>query len=255
MKPEHSLILICRKEIRNFKDKQIEKEKVFMDKKELIQKRYMEAIQKKLEKARSSYEIAKNDTIEAEGRMVTRYDSTKTETAWLADGYLKEVKELEQCIQNLQTQKEYANVADILLLDKLKNGEYQKTLSYTLLAEDSPVSNTLFSALLGCMVGDSVVISSSKQKIEYQIREIQKGKPDGAAIGSLITLEDEYGDSDQYYIVNYVGGIEIEAEGEIIYCLSKQAPIAQALLGKKEGDRIEVTAKEVITFHILKVEE
>ena len=59
MKPEHSLILICRKEIRNFKDKQIEKEKVFMDKKELIQKRYMEAIQKKLEKARSSYEIAK----------------------------------------------------------------------------------------------------------------------------------------------------------------------------------------------------
>ena len=59
-----------------------------MIEKQLVKKAYVCALEQKLTKAKNSYEIAKRDTIEAEGRMITRYDSMKTETAWLADGFL-----------------------------------------------------------------------------------------------------------------------------------------------------------------------
>ena len=51
--------------------------------KERVKESYLKMLKAKLEEEIKSYEIAKKDTIEAEGRMVTRYDSTKTETGWL----------------------------------------------------------------------------------------------------------------------------------------------------------------------------
>ena len=50
--------------------------------KERVKENYLKMLKEKLEEEIKSYEIAKKDTIEAEGRMVTRYDSTKTETGW-----------------------------------------------------------------------------------------------------------------------------------------------------------------------------
>lgn len=211
-----------------------------MDKKELVREAYINALEKKLEKARTSYEIAKKDTIEAEGRMVTRYDSTKTETAWLADGYLKEVKELEQCISDMREQKMFANISDVVFADLVSSSGYEKTVQYTLSRTESlEMPESLLMNLLGSIPGDIILAEKNKQHAEYHIKEIQKGSHKGKiAIGSIVTLQDDYGDKEQYYIVNYIGGMEVEVEGEDIFCISKQTPIAKAMLGKEKGEEV-----------------
>lgn len=204
---------------------------------------YINAVKKKLEKAKISYEVAKNDTIEAEGRMVTRYDSSKTETAWLADGRLKEVKELEQCIDKLEKNEIYANISDIVLADLIMNKEYQKTEKFVLSRKGrQKVSDKLLQAFIGCMVGDIVTIEEGRQYLEYQVREVQKGEKERtASIESVVTLSDKYGEKEIYYIVNYVGGMEIVVNGESVFCISKQSPLAKALLGKELGESVIIS--------------
>lgn len=210
-----------------------------MDKKRLINEAYTDALRKKLEKARTSYEIAKKDTIEAEGRMVTRYDSTKTETAWLADGYLKEVKELEQCIKNIIEKKEFANISDLVSVDLISNSEFEKNIQYTLCRKEKNISENLMINIIGSIPGDVIIIEEKKQHKEYHIKDIQKGNHTGkVAIGSVVTLLDDYGDREQYYIVNHIGGMEIEIDNAAVFCISKQTPIAKVLLGREKGEEI-----------------
>ena len=66
--------------------------------KKKVREAYLSCLMEELAHARRGHAEAKRDTIAAEGRMVTRYDSTKTEVGWLADGFLKDVRELEKCI-------------------------------------------------------------------------------------------------------------------------------------------------------------
>lgn len=222
-----------------------------------LKKVYIEAIDCKLEKAKASYEIAKNDTIEAEGRMVTRYDSSKTETAWLADGRLKEMKELEQYINKLQENKVYANIGDTIFVDLLINKEYQKTERFILTRTgNEKISDKLLEALIGSLVGDVVVIEDDGQYLQYQIREIQKGGSTGtASIESVVTLSDEYNSKEIYYIVNYIGGMEIEIDGESIFCISKHTPLAMKLLGRRKGDRVVISNETGIEMVIDELEE
>ncbi len=227
-----------------------------MDKKGLARQAYIKALEKKLEKARNSYEIARKDTIEAEGRMVTRYDSTKTETAWLADGYLKEVKELEHCIESMAHGREYANLSDKVSIDRITGAGYEKTLEYILARDgEQRIPEHLFISVIGSVPGDVISVEENKQHVEYQVRTIEKGKTDErAAIESIVTVEDEYGDEDQYFIVNHVGGVEVEAEGNLIFCVSKQAPIAKALLGRKKGEQVVIDLGKEQTFLVKDVQ-
>lgn len=216
-----------------------------MTRKEKLKEAYIKAIEKKLEKAKESYEMHKNDTIEAEGRMVTRYDSSKTETAWLADGCLKEVKELEQYIINLRENRIYANISDTIFVDLIKKDEYQKTEKFVLskICNDK-MSDKLLEAYIGSSVGDVVIIEKDRQYLEYQIKDIQKGElEDFVSIESEVTLMDEFGNRDFYYIVNYIGGMDIIVDGKSIFCVSRQTPLAKVLLGKKKGDQIIVSEK------------
>ncbi len=210
-------------------------------KKQVVQEAYLDRLRQKLEKAKNSYEIAKNDTIEAEGRMVTRYDSTKTETAWLADGYLKDVKELEKCIRDMEQGREFADISDTVFLDLLINTEYQETVSYELSRTgEGKIPENLLVDIVGCFVGDSVFVKDGIRQIEYRLKEIKKkGGDRSVSIGSLVQVEDEYGAS-FYYITNYFGGIDVDLDGEEVFCISKQTPIAKELLGRKQGERFMV---------------
>lgn len=213
-----------------------------MDKKKLVHEAYINALKKKLEKAKNSYEIAKKDTIEAEGRMVTRYDSTKTETAWLADGYLKEVKELEKCIKDAADKKEFANISDLVSADIVNSTGFEKNVKYVLCRTEKNLSEILLINIIGSVPGDIISIEEKKQHIEYHIREIQKRNNTGkVAIGSIVTLLDDYGDREQYYIVNYIGGMEIQVNDTTIFCISKQTPIAKILLGREKGEKILIS--------------
>lgn len=216
-----------------------------MNRKDRLKEAYIQGIEKKLEKAKASYEVAKSDTIEAEGRMITRYDSSKTETAWLADGRLKEVKELEQCIHNLKANTVYANMFDTVYADLIINKEFKGTDKFVLAKKgEEIISDKYLEAFLGRGVGDVVVIEENRQYFEYQIREIKRAESkDVTSIESLVTLVDKYGTREVYYIVNYIGGIEIVLEDEYIFCLSRQTYLAKALLGKKRGEQVVVSEK------------
>ena len=63
--------------------------------KKKVREAYLSCLMEELSHARRGHTEAKRDTIAAEGRMVTRYDSTKTEVGWLADGFLKDVLQRE----------------------------------------------------------------------------------------------------------------------------------------------------------------
>lgn len=220
--------------------------------KQLVRERYITELERKLEWARRSYEIAKKDTIEAEGRMITRYDSTKTETAWLADGYLKEVKELEQCIENMKIKKEFANITDTVFLDLLIHTEYQGTFQYSLSRTGKDkIPEELFIGILGSMVGDSVIVKNrNNQQTEYRLKKIVKGSGDMlVGIESLVSVTDDEGDSD-YYITNYLGGMTLEMEEGEVFCVSKETPIAKALLGRKKGESTTMSMKEGMCFLI-----
>lgn len=227
-----------------------------MNRKEAVREAYIRALEERLAKARSSYEIAKNDTIEAEGRMVTRYDSTKTETAWLADGYLKEVKELEQCIANMKQRKEFANISDTVEVNRVVNMEYEGTFTYLLSRTgEAAIPENLLPCVAGCEVGEGVKTEERKQQVEYQLKSIRKGiNHDLAAIESLVTLEDEDGDRDCYYIVNYLGGMEVEADGHKIFCVSRQTPMGRAILGRKKGEQFLVALKYEAEFTVVGLE-
>lgn len=89
--------------------------------KERVKESYLKMLKAKLEEEIKSYEIAKKDTIEAEGRMVTRYDSTKTETGWLAAGYLELVNMLKKSIENFEQERRYINIGDLVTIDLFQN--------------------------------------------------------------------------------------------------------------------------------------
>lgn len=92
------------------------KENIFKNK---VREAYLAALMEELANARRGHAEAKKDTIAAEGRMVTRYDSTKTEVGWLADGFLKEVRELEQCIADTKDGAWYRDAGEVIGVDSL----------------------------------------------------------------------------------------------------------------------------------------
>ena len=96
----------------------------------------------------------------------------------------------------------------------------------------------MFNDIIGCFREDSIIIEENKKQMEYRIKTIEKN-PDNQVVSldSIVTIEDDYGES-MYYITNYLGGIELEIEGKEIFCISKQTPIARQLLGRGQGENI-----------------
>lgn len=223
--------------------------------KQKIMNEYINALNEKLEGARKSHEIAKHDTIEAEGRMVTRYDSTKTETAWLADGYLKTVKELESVIQALQDNTVFANVGDSVDVAVYQRNEFIGEERIVLSKELSKDNQELFIKIIGSSVNDCISGKRNGELIEYHVRSIEKTQEHfGVNINSIVTLEDEDGMLDYYFLVNSNGGIEINVEGREIYCISKQTPMSVEMLTKNVGDTVRPHGNQGVSFRIRNIE-
>ena len=221
-----------------------------------LKNEYIKVIQEKLDKARISYEIAKKDTIEAEGRMITRYDSTKTETAWLADGYLKNVKELESIIEKLHQNIEIANFGDSIKVDKYQKNEFAGIEIIELNKELLQYKKDFFIHSIGATVNDSIIEEVNKEYVEYYVREIISGNNDGSiCLNSLVGLKSEDGYIDYYYLVNYLGGVEINVDGEAVFCISKQTPIALSLLGRKVGDRVKPNPDNDFVYTVNSIEQ
>lgn len=219
-----------------------------------VKEEYIKSLKNALENAKKGFASAKLDTIEAEGRMVTRYDSTKTEVAWLADGFQKEIIEIENCINKFNNNYMYSDINDIVLLEYI-NKDYSKSMEKILLDRDT-IKEDLLISILGQSENELFLADTGDIKSECVIKEIIKSDSSDKNtihLNSVVKVCDDDGFEDIYFIVSDRGGIDIEIDGEEVFCISKNTPIAKKLLGKKIGDEVKVKIVDEINLKIIDI--
>ncbi|MBS2017756.1 MAG: GreA/GreB family elongation factor [Deltaproteobacteria bacterium] len=72
---------------------------------------------------------------------------------------------------------------------------------------------------------------------------------------AIVTLEDDDGAESTFFVAPHGGGVKLEAEGRAFQVVTPQSPLGQALLGRTQGDVVELRAKgKVREMTILSVE-
>ena len=74
-----------------------------------------------------------------------------------------------------------------------------------------------------------------------RLDEVSKVASSEITMGSLICLDDESGSSQNYFIVPGGGGRRLDITNIILTSLGIDSPLARALIGRVEGDEVEVT--------------
>ncbi|MCO8163098.1 transcription elongation factor GreAB [Pseudomonas sp. 21LCFQ010] len=62
----------------------------------------------------------------------------------------------------------------------------------------------------------------------------------GIQVGDLVMLETEHGDSRQLFLGPDAAGLKIQADDQLITVITSRAPLGHSLLGKAEGDSVEI---------------
>ncbi len=60
------------------------------------------------------------------------------------------------------------------------------------------------------------------------------------ALCSLVTLTDEHGQEKHVWVAGDAGGLEIRHNKKIITVITPQSPLGRALLGKEQGEEVEI---------------
>lgn len=215
-----------------------------------VKEAYKEELRKILAQEYINFNEAKRDVIEAEGRMVTRYDSTKTEVAWLANSRLAEIKVIEKEIERVDI-KDKINIGDkVTVRVPYPNGEIvtevyyigtknQNELDIPVKYIDSPEGK----ALLGHLKEDIVEVEEKTGSRTLQVIDINsKPREDEVLVNSVIKIEDEEFGEEYYYITESRGGIFLELSNEVeVTVVTTKSPLALTLLGKGKGDKCELT--------------
>jgi len=67
----------------------------------------------------------------------------------------------------------------------------------------------------------------------------------GIQLGALLTLEAENGSEQQLFLAPDAAGLKVEWQGGSITVISPRSPLGQALLGKLEGDEVQIAVAGV----------
>lgn len=232
--------------------------------KNIVKKMYLEEMKSKLEIINKNFENTKQEMIEAEGRMVTRYDSTKTEVAWLANSLLVKKKKLEESIErmNIDTslkikvgsrvkvrQLNVNNDKNVfeLFIGKSKNELDEKVIQLN-------TSSDVVKELFGKMKEDIVEINLNNIDMVVKVEEIVNYiEEDIVNLDSIVLLEDDDLYTDYYYICDSEGGIDLELDnGTEVIVLSNKAPLASLMLGKKRNDEVILKIRDMENRFIIK---
>ncbi|MBQ9012992.1 MAG: GreA/GreB family elongation factor [Bacilli bacterium] len=218
--------------------------------KDIVVKKYIEFLHEQLKLTNKNFENAKKDMIEAEGRMVTRYDSTKTEVAWIANSLLVKKQNLESAIER----KNIDNVLKVMVGSKVKVrhlnkdndqnifelliGKSKKELDNNIIQLDTTSDNV--KALFGKIKEDIVELNLNNVNMVVKIEEISNSIEENIVnLDAIVLMEDEDGYEDYYYICDSEGGVELELDdGTEVIVVSNKAPIGLQMLGKKINDEV-----------------
>lgn len=212
---------------------------------------YRQKLEEILAQEQVNFQAAKKDVIEAEGRMVTRYDSTKTEVAWLANSRLAEIKVLEKEISRVFVDGKI-NIGDEVVVRVLQpNGESVRQHyfigaggadSIIEVDEVKEVTSPEAKCLLGNMQEDVVEVEYANGSKSMQIIEVQKRERKRVVLlNTVVRVDDEEFGEEYYFITESRGGISLELEQGIeVMVVNVKTPLALALLGKKIGQQVKI---------------
>jgi transcription elongation GreA/GreB family factor len=66
---------------------------------------------------------------------------------------------------------------------------------------------------------------------------------------SLVVLEDENGKSQSLLMAADAGGLKVSYDKQIVTVITPQAPLGKSLLGKQEGDDVELNIAGKLTYY------
>lgn len=99
------------------------------------------------------------------------------------------------------------------------------------------------SYLAGAQAGRLRALETMVRSLEFfELREFRPQDP--IAPSALVEVEDEDGKKATYFVATVAGGTKVNA-GVDIQVITPESPLAQLLLGRKQGDSFERTVKGV----------
>lgn len=146
-----------------------------------LKERLITMIKADIEKQRQSFESARQASIDAPGRMQSRYDTTGIESAWVADGLARALREKEsnlKCLEAFQYTETatYAKIGSIvkLLPSDSPDHEYffilpvlsgcelhENGTTITTISQETPLGR----ALIGKKVGEKIEVNFPMRRI------------------------------------------------------------------------------------------
>ena len=90
-------------------------------------------------------------------------------------------------------------------------------------------------AKLAAEIGANIELYTTLPLPEFTLRE-------PIAVGALVELESG-GNRTWYFIGPRAGGLEVSSEGRTILVLTPQSPLGRQLIGKREGDTLQVASR------------
>ncbi|MDQ6983869.1 MAG: GreA/GreB family elongation factor [Ghiorsea sp.] len=85
------------------------------------------------------------------------------------------------------------------------------------------------------------------QRASAYFKQVIPSPQQTIALSSLITLEDESGQTQYFWLDSDAGGLKVQYEKNTITIITPQAPLGRALISKEVGDVVEIKAANKTT--------
>ncbi len=97
-----------------------------------------------------------------------------------------------------------------------------------------------------------VELRAALAQIQAILAHVGALKEDGTVrIGSVVLIEADNGSKRIHVLSPTGGGVQIEHEGETIFVLTPDAPLGKLLLGREDGDDVELRIGDKVTLYTI----
>lgn len=142
------------------------------------------------------------------------------------------------------------------IIEKLKvdiddlERNYQRVREVVITAPGAMQSASDTTRMTESVIADKLQTAMSEKKEAISIfetffeKEINFNPVSQIQIGSLVEVESN-NEKQYFFLLPKIGGLKIEVDGKNIMILTPEAPMTQAILDKKVGDKVEINIVEI----------
>jgi transcription elongation GreA/GreB family factor len=77
------------------------------------------------------------------------------------------------------------------------------------------------------------------------------GEGDAVGLAALVTLEDDDGALSHYLLAPTAGGVKLDGGGATVRVVTPESPLGRALVGRREGDDVEIRSPKGVREAVL----